>query len=127
MLGWGAFWQILANGVAYSTVGYWGVPVVVAGAGWIALSTPNARLRYLLLSLPMLGILNLLSVASIAVVSDPPRSWILWVPILSPLFALVGHALLLLPDDASRAARVLWAAANLTLVVRSTIFVGSHF
>ena len=124
-MGWGAFWQVLADGVAFATVGYWAAPFMLAAACWVALTTPDALFRGLLLGLGILGVVSLVSVASIQVV---PRSLLglpLWAPLLAPPIAFFAHVLLLVPDDASRGARLAWATANLTFIARSSLFLGA--
>lgn len=121
-MGWGAFGQVLADGVAFATFGYWGAPFMLAAACWVALSTPDALLRRLLLGLGMLGVLSLVSVASLQLV---PERFMLAAPILGPPIAFIGHMLLLAPDGGSRGARLAWAAANLTFMARSTLFMGA--
>lgn len=123
-MGWSAFWQVLADGLAFATVGYWGAPFMLAAGCWIALTTPDPLFRRILLGLGMLGVLNLVSIASIQVVPRPLLHLPLWAPILTPPIAFFAQVLLLIPDDASRAARLAWAAANLTFIVRSSLFMG---
>lgn len=122
-MGWGAFWQVLAEGVVFATLGYWAAPFMLAAACWVALATPDALLRRLLLGLGMLGVLNLVALASIQVV---PSSLLLRVPILTVPIALIAHMFLLAPDGGSRGARLAWAAANLTFIARSILFMGPY-
>ena len=123
-MGWGEFWQVLADGVAFATVGYWAAPFMLAAACWVGLTTPDALFRGLLLGLGMLGVVSLVSIASIQVVPKSLLHLPLWAPLLTPPIAFIAHVLLLIPDDASRGARLAWAAANLTFIVRSTMFMG---
>lgn len=123
-MGWGEFWKVLADGVAFATVGYWAAPFMLAAACWVALTTPDAKFRGLLLGLGMLGVVSLVSTASMQVVPKSLLDLTLWAPLLTPLIAFTAHILLLIPDDASRGARLAWAAANLTFIVRTTVFMG---
>lgn len=97
---------------------------MLAAACWVALTTPDALFRGLLLGLGALGGLNLVSVASFQVVPTQHLRLMLSAPLLTPVIAFTAHVLLLVPDDASRSARLAWAAANLTFVARSSFFVG---
>ena len=49
----------------------------------------------------------------------------LTVPILAPPLAFIAHVFLLVPDNGARGARLAWPAANLTFIVRSTMFMGA--
>ena len=95
---------------------------MLAAACWVALTTSDAKFRGLLLGLGMLGVLSLVSIASLQFV--PERS-MLTAPILAPPLAFIAHVFLLVPDNGARGARLAWAAANLTFIVRSTIFMGA--
>jgi hypothetical protein len=102
-LGWGTFGQVLADGVAFATVGYLAAPFMLAAACWVALTTSDAKFRGLLLGLGMLGVLSLVSIAALQFV---PERFMLTAPIMAPPLAFIAHALLLVPDNGARGARL---------------------
>ncbi|MDP3590711.1 hypothetical protein [Phenylobacterium sp.] len=124
-MGWGEFWQVLADGLAFATVGYWAAPFMLAAACWVGLTTPDAVFRGLLLGLGTLGVVSLVSIASIQVVPKSLLRLPLLAPLLMPPIAFIAHMLLLVPGGASRGARLAWAAANLTFITRSLMFLGA--
>ena len=98
---------------------------MLAAACWVALTTPDALLRRLLLGSGMLGVVSLVSIASIQVVPKSLLHLPLWAPFLTLPIAFISQVLLLIPDGASRGARLAWATANLTFIVRSILFMGA--
>ena len=125
-MGWAAFWQVLAEGAAFATFGYWAAPFMLGAVCWGALATSDVPLQRLLLGLTALALLSLISVASFQVV--PPRFIrpLMTIPFVMPFIVFGGHVLLMMPAGGARAARLAWAAANLTFVGRSILFLGLY-
>ena len=125
-MGWGGFAQVLLEGVAQATFGYWGLLVLLMAGVWMARVTVDAPLRTFLLALPLIWVVSLLSTAAFQVVPPQYIREMLAVPIVAPLLSLWAHCASILPDGGPRLPRVVWAVANLTFVVRATLFVGAY-
>lgn len=125
-MGWAAFWQVFAEGAAFATFGYWVAPVMLGAVCWGVLATSDVPLRNLLLGLTALVLLSLVSIASFQVV--PPRFFrlLMTIPFVTLFVAFGGHVLLMMPKGGARAARLAWAAANLTFAGRSILFLGAY-
>lgn len=122
-MNWLGFGEAFVGGVQGTLFGYVGVAALAGCGYWITRTTPQITHRWLILGLPVIWLVALVAVASIALAPDFFLDFLFWPLWITPLLQIGMHVWVIVKTDGGRA-QACWAILNMLFACRAVLYVG---